>query len=90
MKDYSIPPYILGEIGMEVKRLGEILNIECNLAHAPWFKANGYFSLPTLSEDIVRMASIYGIHMTVTGDLEETAKQLQYFLTELRKRGIRV
>lgn len=90
MRDYSIPPYNLGEIGREVKRLGELLNIHCNLAHSPESRAEGYVSLPTLSEDIARMASCYGIHMPVTGDLEETAKQLQSFLTELRRRGMRV
>lgn len=32
MRDYSIPPYNIVEIGEEVKRIGERLGIHCNLA----------------------------------------------------------
>lgn len=88
MRDFSIPPYNLAEIGQEVKRLGERLGIQCNLAHSPQFKAMGYYSLPTLSEDIVRMAGFYGLQMSVTGDLGETGIQLQKLISTLRKRGV--
>lgn len=87
MRDYSVPPYDLVEIGQEIKRIGERLGIECNLAHSPQFKQMGFYSLPTLSEDIVRMASAYGVPMSVSGDLRETGIQLQSLINILRERG---
>lgn len=88
MRDFSIPPYNLGEIGKEVKRLGDKLNIECALCAMPRFKEQGYVSLPTLSEDIVRIGNAYGLAMTVTGDLAGTGIQLQKLITFLRERGV--
>lgn len=88
MRDYSVPPYDLASIGQEVKRIGEILNIQCNLAHSPQFKKMGFYSLPTLSEDIVRMAEANGLQMSVTGDLAQTGIQLQKLITFLKGRGI--
>lgn len=90
MRDYSIPPYSLGEIGAEVRRLGELLHIHCNLAHTPEFRAEGYVSMPTLSEDIVRMAAAYGIPMSVTNTLSQTGIQLQELITALRSRGVAI
>lgn len=88
MRDYSIPPYDLVEIGREVKRIGERLGIPCNLAHSPEFREKGLYSLPTLSEDIVRIAASYGVEMSVTGDLEQTCIQFQKLLVALRERGV--
>lgn len=88
MRNYSIPPYDLAEIGQEVKRIGERLGIPCNLAHTTKFKELGFYSLPTLSEDIVRIAASYGVEMPVTGDLAQTGIQLQALLVALRERGV--
>lgn len=90
MRDFSIPPFYLGEIGQEVERIGNALNIHCDLAHSPKFKEKGMYSMPTLSHDIVRIASNYDIPMSVTGDIEEVGKQLQLLLTMLRERGISI
>lgn len=48
----------------------------------------GFYSLPTLSEDIVRIAASNGMEMSVTGDLAQTGIQLQKLLVALRERGI--
>lgn len=88
MRDYSNPPYNLGEIGTEVKRLGNKLNIECTLCAMPGLKEQGYYSIPTLSEDIVRIANAYGLQMSVTGDLGQTGIQLQQLINFLRVRGV--
>ena len=55
MRDYSKPPYSIYEIGAEVKRIGEILNITCNLTYSPQLKSLGAYSMPILSEDMVRI-----------------------------------
>lgn len=88
MRNYSIPPYDLAEIGQEVKHLGDKLNVECTLCAIPGLKEQGYYSIPTLSEDIVRIANVYGLAMTVTGDLASTGIQLQQLITYLRERGV--
>lgn len=88
MKDFSQPTYDLGSIGQEVERIGKILDVECNLAATPTLKEMGFYSLPTLSEDIVRMAAKYNIPMMVTGDLRKTGIQLQSLLVALRGMGI--
>lgn len=88
MKDFSLPPYDIGTIGQEVKRIGAILGVECILCAVPSLKEQGYFSLPTLSEDIVRIATKYGIPMSVTGDLEQTGRQLQSLINALRSLGV--
>lgn len=90
MKNFSIPPFNIVEIGQEVKRIGERLNIECNLACSPKFKEMGAYSLPTLSEDIVRIASVYGIPMNETNDLGQTGHQLQTLINKLIELGVKI
>lgn len=87
MRDYSLPPFDLAEIGQEVKRIGEILNIHCDLAHSPSFREMGFYSMPTISHDIVRIASSFGLPMVATGDLSETGRQLQTLILHLRRLG---
>lgn len=88
MRDFSKPPYDLVEIGQEIKRIGERLGIQCNLAHSPFFKEKGFYSLPTLSQDIARMAASYDMRMTITDDLAQTGRQLQQLIIALRERGV--
>lgn len=90
MRDYSIPPNNLSEIGAEVRRLGELLHIHCNLAHTPELRAGGYFTMSTLSEDVVRMAAAYGIPMSVTNTLSQLGIQLQELVVALRSRGVAI
>jgi hypothetical protein len=88
MKNFSVPPYDLGTIGDGVKRLGELTGVECELCAHPALKSQGYYSLPTLSEDISNIAAQYGLTMNITGDLEETGKQLQSLIDALILRGV--
>lgn len=88
MRDYSIPPYNIVEIGEEVKRIGEHLGIHCNLACSPQLRENGAYSMPTLSEDLVRIAATHGLRLPVVCDTELAGRQLQQLLTFLRERGI--
>lgn len=90
MKDFSLPPYDLGEIGQEVRRLGKVLNVHCDLADPqfPFLRENGYFSMPTISDDMVRIGAKYGIHIERTGDLGFAGVQLQRLITALGSRGI--
>lgn len=88
MRNYSIPPYSIAEIGEEVKRIGERLGIHCNLAYPPQFREEGYYSMPTLSEDMVRIAATHGLRLPVVCDTELAGRQLQQLLTFLRERGI--
>lgn len=81
MRDYSIPPYNIVEIGEEVKRIGERLGIHCNLAYPPQFREEGYYSMPTLSEDMVRIAATHGLRLPVVCDTEtrrQTASATTY------------
>ncbi len=88
MKNFSLPPYDLGTIGAGVKRLGELTGIDCKLCVPPALKSQGYYSLPTLSEDISNIAAHYGLKMNITGDIEETGKQLQSLIDALVLRKI--
>jgi len=89
MKDYSLPLYDLGEIGSVVKKLGKMLGIECDLCIDPSMKAEGYYSLPTLSEDICKIAASFGISVgDVTASLRATSIQLQTLIVELRAKGL--
>ncbi len=90
MRDFSIPPYDLVEIGQEVKRLGEVLNVHCDLADPkfPFFRANGYFSMPAISDDMVRIGAKYGIKLERTGDLRLAGVQLQHLIVALRSQGV--
>lgn len=87
MKDYSLSPYKLTEIGREVKRLGEKLGVKCVLN--PFLSLDGeYYGLQTLSGDISRLAEKYGIQSTPSTSLAQLGNQLQSLLCALRQRGI--
>ncbi len=88
MKNFAFPPYDLVTIGNGVKRLGELTGIACILCEAPALKSQGYYSLSALSKDVSNIASHYGLKMNVTGNLEETGKQLQKLIDALVLRGI--
>ncbi len=78
----------LGSIGHAVKKLSELTGVNCNLCEAPGLKDKGFFSMPTLSEDIVRIASKYGISMTPTGDLNQAANQANTLIKNLIEKGV--
>ena len=88
MRDYSIPPYNIVEIGEEVKRIGERLGIHCNLAYPPQFREEGYYSMPTLSEDMVRIAATHGLHYQLYATQNSQADSFSNYLHSFRERGI--
>lgn len=90
MRNFSLPPYVLGEIGFAVKRISEQLSIECQLCSISNLKSQGYYSLPALSEDMARIGAKYGIVFTVTGDLKQTGIQLQQLIDALSVKGIAI
>ncbi len=88
MRNYSLPPYVLGEIGDAVRSIARQLNIECKLCSMPSLRDQGYYSIPTLSEDIVKIAALHGFHWNVTGSLNQTGIQLQQLIDALASKGV--
>lgn len=50
----------------------------------------GFYSMPTLSEDIVRIAAAYGLKLPVVESIELTGRQLQQLLVFLMEKGVPV
>ena len=57
------------DVASAVRHLGNLTGVECHINEVPFLKEKGLFSLPTISEDVVRIASKYGLHESVTGDV---------------------
>lgn len=71
-----------------VKHLGALTGVECRISEVPFFKEKGLYSLPTVSEDIVRIASKYGLQESVTGDLCTFGRQFARVLNALSHMGV--
>lgn len=86
MKDYAnrgIPKFAAA-----VQHLGELTGVVCNLNEVPDLKAMGLFSLPTISEDIVRVANKYGLIESVTSEVGAVHRQFARVLKALIAKGI--
>lgn len=86
MKDFAnrnIP-----EFAAAVQHLGHLTGVECNLNEVPALKAMGLFSLPTISEDLVRIATKYGISENVTTEVESSRRQFVRILNALIAKGV--
>ncbi len=88
MKDFSLPPFVLKEIGNEVEKLGNRFGIKCVLCANPALRALGGVSLPEVSQDVVNIAAHFGIRSEWTRSLPQLGAQLQSLLVQLRDRGI--
>lgn len=76
------------DVASAVKHLGMLTGVECRINEVPFLKEKGLFSLPTVSEDIVRIASKYGIHESVTGDVFTFGQQFIRVIRALSQRGV--
>lgn len=88
MRDLSLPPYELAVIGKTVKRLGELVNVECTLCSIPELRERGAFSIGAVSNDIARIANKYGMMFAVSGSLAENGRQLQSLIDALISLGV--
>ena len=81
--NYSIP-----DVAATVSHLGNLTGVNCQIHCDPGLKAMGLFSLPTISEDLVRIASKYGIRESVTGDVKTSVLQLVRIVDKLSSMGV--
>lgn len=71
------------EFAAAVQHLGNLTGVECNLHEVPFLKAMGLYSVPTISEDLVRIATKYGISENVTTEVESSRRQFVRILNAL-------
>lgn len=86
MKDYEnckIPDFTSA-----VKHLGMLTGVDCKISEIPFLKAQGLFSIPTVSEDMVRIGNKYGLSEKVTNDVSATFKQFIRIIRALSAKGI--
>lgn len=86
MRDYAnrnIP-----EFAAAVQHLGHLTGVECNLHEVPALKAMGLYSVPTISEDLVRIANKYGISENVTTEVKSSHRQFVRVLNALTAKGV--
>ena len=76
------------DVASAVRHLGNLTGVECHINEVPFLKEKGLFSLPTISEDVVRIASKYGLHESVTGDVCAFGQQFIRTIRELGQRGV--
>lgn len=76
------------DVASAVKHLGAITGVECHINEVPFLKEKGLFSLPTVSEDVVRIASKYGFHEFVTGDVYAFRQQFIRVIRALSQKGV--
>jgi|GEM_PF-6206953 len=76
------------DVASAVKHLGAITGVECNISEVPFLKEKGLFSLPTVSDDVVRIASKYGLHEFVTGDVYTFRQQFIRVIRALSQKGL--
>lgn len=81
--NYSIP-----DVAATVRHLGNLTGVYCQIHCDPELKARGLFSLPTISEDLVRIASKYGIEESVTGDVRTSVFQFVRIVDKLSAMGV--
>lgn len=76
------------DVASAVRHLGNLTGVECHINEVPFLKEKGLYSLPTISEDVVRIASKYGLHESVTGDVCVFGQQFIRIIRELGQRGV--
>lgn len=76
------------DVASAVRHLGNLTGVECHINEVPFLKEKGLYSLPTISEDVVRIASKYGFHESVTGDVCAFGQQFIRIIRELGQRGV--
>lgn len=76
------------DVAALMNHLSVLTGVKCEVAHTPEFKAMGLFSLPTVSEDLVRIGHKYGLNESVTGDLTAWRNQLSRVLNALITQGV--
>ena len=81
--NYNIPDY-----ASAVRHLGNLTGVYCQIHFDPEMRSRGLFSLPTASEDLVRIASKYGIQESVTGDSLPSVFQLVRIVDKLSEMGV--
>ena len=88
MRNFSYPPYDVGEMGRAVKRLSELTGVPCSMHEVPFMEAEGQYSITALSDSIVKIGAKYGIPSQFTNGFEPVGKQLQSMIDALAARGI--
>ncbi len=86
MRDYEnckIPDF-----ASAVRHLGEATGVACEINEVPFLKAKGLFSLPTISEDLVRIANKYGLSETITNEVSEAFRQFTRIIRNLSAQGV--
>ena len=81
--NYNIP-----DVAATVGHLGDLTGVHCQIHCAPELRARGLFSLPTASEDLVRIAAKYGIQESVTVDSRPFVFQLVRIVDKLSEMGV--
>lgn len=76
------------DVAALMNHLSALTGVKCDVAHTPEFRTMGLFSLPTVSEDLVRIAAKYGLSESVTGDLVTWRMQLNRVLNTLASKGL--
>ncbi len=88
MKNFHFGPYEVTEMWPAIKRLGELTNTPCRMHEVPELERQGFKSPTAFSEDLVRIATKYGIPSSFSGNVESVAHQLQSLIDALVSKGI--
>lgn len=71
-----------------VNHLGDLTGVECRINEVPSLKSKGLYSLPVISEDMVRIASKYGLSESVTGEVAASFRQFVRIIRSLAVKGV--
>lgn len=71
-----------------VNHLGDLTGVECRINEVPLLKSKGLYSLPTISEDMVRIANKYGLSESVTGEVGTSFQQFIRIIRTLAAKGV--
>ncbi len=80
--------YDIPDFGGAIRHLGNLTGVYCQIHCDADMRSRGLFSLPTASEDLVRIASKYGIQESVTGDSKTSVLQLVRIVDKLSEMGV--
>lgn len=76
------------ELAPAIEHLSRITGVPCEINEEPGLKEMGLISLPVASEDLVRIASKYGLHETVATDVQSFFCQFVRVIQNLQKKGV--
>lgn len=79
---------IIKDFAGAVQHLGNLTGVECAIHEVPALKAQGYFSMPIISEDMVRIANKFGVEESVTNEISATFDQFMRIIQALSAKGL--